>query len=99
MFNPVDSKVSFPDLETDILKFWDEHKIFQRRVDERPEDNLFIFYEGPPTANARPGIHHVLPRVLKDLITRYRTMRGIVSPEKLDGIHMAFLLNWKWRKN
>ena len=76
MFNPVDSKVSFPDLETDILKFWDEHKIFQRSVDERPEDNLFIFYEGPPTANARPGIHHVLPRVLKDLITRYRTMRG-----------------------
>ena len=76
MFNPVDSKVSFPDLETDILKFWDEHKIFQRSVDERPEENLFVFYEGPPTANARPGIHHVLPRVLKDLITRYRTMRG-----------------------
>ena len=76
MFNPVDSKVSFPDLETDILKFWEEYKIFQRSVDERPEDNLFVFYEGPPTANARPGIHHVLPRVLKDLITRYRTMRG-----------------------
>ena len=76
MFNPVDSKVSFPDLETDILKFWDEHKIFQRSVDERPEENLFVFYEGPPTANARPGIHHVLPRVLIDLITRYRTMRG-----------------------
>ena len=60
----------------DILKFWEEREIFRRSVDERPEDNLFVFYEGPPTANARPGIHHVLPRVLKDLINRYRTMQG-----------------------
>ena len=60
MFKPVESKVSFPNLEQEVLAFWQQNAIFRRSIDERPEDKMFIFYEGPPTANARPGIHHVL---------------------------------------
>ena len=82
MFKPVDSKVSFPRLEEGILDFWRKNAIFQRSIDERPEDKLFVFYEGPPTANARPGIHHVLARVFKDLIPRYKTMQGYRVPRK-----------------
>ncbi|MCC7090133.1 MAG: class I tRNA ligase family protein, partial [Dehalococcoidia bacterium] len=82
MFKPVDSRVSFPKMEQEILTFWQRNAIFRRSVEERPEDRLFIFYEGPPTANARPGIHHVLSRVFKDLIPRYKTMRGYRVPRK-----------------
>ena len=82
MFKPVDSRVSFPKLEQEILSFWQRNAIFRRSIEERPEDRLFIFYEGPPTANARPGIHHVLSRVFKDLIPRYKTMRGYRVPRK-----------------
>lgn len=82
MFTPVDPRVSFPQLEARILSFWKENEIFRRSVDERPEDKLFVFYEGPPTANARPGIHHVLARVFKDLIPRYKTMQGYRVPRK-----------------
>ena len=82
LFRPVDPSVSFPELETGILAFWREHDIFQRSIEERPEDNLFVFYEGPPTANGRPGVHHIMPRVIKDLFARYKTMRGYRVPRK-----------------
>jgi isoleucyl-tRNA synthetase len=82
MFKPVESKVSFPRLEQDVLAFWQQNAIFRRSIEERPADKLFVFYEGPPTANARPGIHHVLSRVFKDLIPRYKTMRGYRVPRK-----------------
>jgi isoleucyl-tRNA synthetase len=82
MFKPVDAKVSFPALEQGIIEFWRKHAIFLRSVEERPADRTFVFYEGPPTANARPGIHHVLARVFKDLIPRYKTMQGYRVPRK-----------------
>jgi len=82
MFEPVDAKVSFPKLEQEVLAFWQQNAIFRRSIEERPEDRRFIFYEGPPTANARPGIHHVLSRVFKDLIPRYKTMQGYRVPRK-----------------
>jgi isoleucyl-tRNA synthetase len=82
VFRSVDPKVSFPELEARILQFWKEHRIFEKSIEQRPEDRLFVFYEGPPTANARPGIHHVLSRVFKDLIPRYKTMRGYRVPRK-----------------
>lgn len=82
MFQPVDPKVHFPELEQRILASWKERRIFERSVEERPEDNVFVFYEGPPTANNRPGIHHVLARVFKDLIPRYKTMQGYRVPRK-----------------
>src|SRR4030043_1038952 len=66
----------FPKLEEKILKFWKENKIFEESILRRKKAPSFIFYEGPPTANAKPGIHHVLSRVYKDMICRYKTMRG-----------------------
>ncbi len=62
--------------EEAILKFWEENKIFEKSVKQRAESRKFVFYEGPPTANGKPGIHHVLARSFKDIICRYKTMRG-----------------------
>lgn len=76
MFKPVDSRQSFPKMEEDVLRFWKENDIFRKSVEQRPEDKPYIFFEGPPTANARPGVHHVLSRAFKDLFPRYKTMRG-----------------------
>lgn len=75
-FDVVSSRVSFPDLDAEILDYWKERDVFRRSVDERPDAPLFMMYEGPPTANGSPGIHHVLARVFKDVISRYRTMKG-----------------------
>ena len=75
-FKEVTDKIKYSDLERDILEFWKTNKIFERSVSERDGKPGFTFYEGPPTANGRPGIHHVLARTLKDLVCRYKTMRG-----------------------
>jgi len=82
MFQPVDSKVSFPDVERKVLDLWRERRIFQKSIDARSSSPRFIFYEGPPTANGNPGIHHVLSRVFKDVIPRYKTMKGFCVPRK-----------------
>ena len=75
-YEPVSSKVNFPDLERSILEHWKAAGTF-REVDRvRADAPLFVFYEGPPTANGSPGIHHVLSRSFKDVILRYKTMRG-----------------------
>ena len=76
MFTPVPSRVSLPELDARIIDYWKERDIFRRAESERPDAPLFMLYEGPPTANGSPGIHHVLARVFKDVICRYRTMKG-----------------------
>ncbi|MCP4728286.1 MAG: isoleucine--tRNA ligase [bacterium] len=76
MYEKLPTQVNYPELESEIVEFWKEHNIFKRSVEERPEDRQFIFYEGPPTANGKPGIHHVISRTIKDLICRYKTMQG-----------------------
>jgi len=80
MFHPVSSKVNFPQVEESILGWWGKHKVFERSVNARSGGPRFVFYEGPPTANGSPGIHHVLARVFKDAIPRYRTMKGDYTP-------------------
>ncbi|MYD16838.1 MAG: isoleucine--tRNA ligase [Chloroflexi bacterium] len=70
------------ELEQRIREFWRDRDIFRRSVEERPEDDIYSFYEGPPTANGTPGVHHVLSRVFKDLFPRYQTMRGKRVPRK-----------------
>ena len=82
MFNPVSSRVSFPELDAKVLQHWKEKDVFRRTETERPDAPLFMMYEGPPTANGSPGIHHVLARVFKDVICRYRTMKGYRVPRK-----------------
>ncbi len=73
---PEFKNVSQPALEEDILNWWDEAQIFERCVAERADAPGFSFFEGPPTANGRPGIHHVLSRTIKDLFCRYKTLKG-----------------------
>ena len=70
------------ELEAGVRAFWRDSDIFHRSVEERPEDDVYSFYEGPPTANGTPGVHHVLSRVFKDLFPRYQTMRGKRVPRK-----------------
>ncbi len=69
-------KFNFPKSEEKVLRFWKENKIFEKSIKKRQKAPNFVFYEGPPTANAPPGIHHVLSRIFKDIICRYKTMQG-----------------------
>jgi isoleucyl-tRNA synthetase len=81
-FEPVDTKVSFPELEQAILAFWREVDVFHRQLEQRKDGPLWVFYEGPPTANGRPGIHHTEPRTFKDLYPRFKAMTGHHVPRK-----------------
>jgi isoleucyl-tRNA synthetase len=81
-FQPVDTKQSFPELEERVLARWREGKVFERSLANREGAEVWSFYEGPPTANGRPGSHHVLARVFKDVYPRYKTMRGYRVPRK-----------------
>jgi len=76
MFNPVSSKVDVNQMELAILKFWNEQEIFQRTSELRKGGPEYVFFEGPPTANGQPGVHHGLARAFKDMFPRYRMMRG-----------------------
>ena len=76
MFKEVPSTVKFPEMEEGILAFWKDQDIFHKSMAQREGASSYVFYEGPPTANGLPGIHHVLARVFKDLFPRYRTMKG-----------------------
>ena len=81
-FSPVDPKQSFPELEEKVLARWRESDLFRRSLDNRAEAEVWSFYEGPPTANGKPGSHHVLSRVFKDIYPRYKTMAGYRVPRK-----------------
>jgi isoleucyl-tRNA synthetase len=81
-FNPVDPRQSFPELEERVLARWREGDVFARSLANREGAEVWSFYEGPPTANGRPGSHHVLSRVFKDVYPRYKTMRGYRVPRK-----------------
>lgn len=76
MFKRLTDKINYSQLELEILNFWKENRIFEKSISTREGRPGFTFYEGPPTANGMPGIHHVMSRTLKDLICRYKTMRG-----------------------
>lgn len=76
MFNPVSPKLSVTEMEEKVLAFWKERDIFHQTMESRKDGKPFVFFEGPPTANGRPGVHHLLARVFKDMFPRYQTMRG-----------------------
>ena len=75
-FDNVSNDFLLPKIEEEIIDYWDKNNIFTKTLLGRKESQIFTFYEGPPTANGTPGIHHVLARVIKDLILRYKTMQG-----------------------
>ena len=82
MLDEVNPKVSFPRLEEEIRDYWQSDGTFQASLDLRQGRQRFVFYEGPPTANGRPGTHHILARAFKDLFGRYKTMRGYFVERK-----------------
>jgi isoleucyl-tRNA synthetase len=82
MFAEVSTRAGFPEMEVEVLRFWKERDIFHKSLKQREGRPPFVFYEGPPTANNPPGIHHVLSRALKDLFPRYKTMRGYYVERK-----------------
>ncbi len=70
------SQLDMPAMDAEILKFWEEEGIFQKSIDQRDPNNPYVFFEGPPSANGKPGIHHVMARTVKDLFCRFHTMKG-----------------------
>jgi len=82
MYNKVSTDMNFVEREKQVEKFWEENQIFQKSMDNREGCPEYMFYDGPPTANGKPHIGHVLTRVIKDMIPRYRTMKGYYVPRK-----------------
>ena len=82
MYQKVSTDLNFVDREKQIEKFWKDQKIFEKSIESRKEGTPYVFYDGPPTANGKPHIGHVLTRVIKDMIPRYRTMKGYMVPRK-----------------
>ena len=82
MYQKVDTNLNFVDREKKVEEFWKENHIFEKSMENRKEGETYTFYDGPPTANGKPHIGHVLTRVIKDMIPRYRTMKGYYVPRK-----------------
>jgi isoleucyl-tRNA synthetase len=76
MFKPVSSRLNIQQEEEARLRFWRTNEIFKKSSDDRKDRTPFVMFEGPPTANGKPGVHHVLARAFKDMFPRYRTMQG-----------------------
>ena len=82
VYEKVSPELNFVDREKQVEKFWKENDIFEKSIENRKEGETYTFYDGPPTANGKPHIGHVLTRVIKDMIPRYRTMKGYMVPRK-----------------
>ena len=82
MYKKVPADLKFVDREKEVVDFWEKEKIFERTIEDKKDCPSYVFYDGPPTANGKPHIGHVLTRVIKDMIPRYRTMKGYQVPRK-----------------
>ena len=82
MYNKVQTDMNFTGREKQVEEFWKDENIFDKSVEERDGNEIYMFYDGPPTANGKPHIGHVLTRAIKDMIPRYRTMKGYQVPRK-----------------
>ena len=89
MYKKVSTDLNFVDREKEVLKFWEDHKIFEKSMEEKDGTDIYMFYDGPPTANGKPHIGHVLTRVIKDMICR----------EKRDGIRMDCRWNLRLKRH
>jgi isoleucyl-tRNA synthetase len=81
-FTPVPTAVNYPQMEERVMEMWQEKRIFEKTLSERADGPRYVFFEGPPTANGRPGIHHVLARAFKDMFPRYKIMQGYYVKRK-----------------
>ena len=82
MYEKVSTDMNFVERESGIADFWVANRVFEKSIEERREAPSYVFFDGPPTANGKPHIGHVLTRVIKDMIPRYRTMKGYMVPRK-----------------
>lgn len=82
VYQKVPTDLNFVEREKKVEKFWADHQIFEKSIESRAQGEPYVFYDGPPTANGKPHIGHVLTRVIKDMIPRYRTMKGYRVPRK-----------------
>ena len=82
MYQKVSTDLNFVEREKNVEKFWKDNQIFEKSMEQRKDGEIYTFYDGPPTANGKPHIGHVLTRVIKDMIPRYRTMKGYMVPRK-----------------
>ena len=82
VYEKVSSDMNFVEREKEVEKFWKENNVFEKSIENRKQGETYTFYDGPPTANGKPHIGHVLTRVIKDMIPRYRTMKGYMVPRK-----------------
>lgn len=82
MYEKVTTNLNFVEREKNIEKFWSDHQIFEKSIESKASCPEFTFYDGPPTANGKPHIGHVLTRVIKDMIPRYKTRKGYQVPRK-----------------
>ncbi|NDC43311.1 MAG: hypothetical protein EBZ77_17475, partial [Chitinophagia bacterium] len=74
--------LNMPSIEQEVLAQWKSDEVFKQSVEQRRHNDTFVFYEGPPSANGMPGIHHVISRTLKDMVCRYKTMKGYLVERK-----------------
>jgi len=81
-YEEFDKSQTLPQIEEEVLTYWEEHETFRKSVEQRAAAPRYVFYEGPPTANGHPGTHHVLARTIKDVVCRYKTMRGFLVERK-----------------
>ena len=95
MYRKVPADLNFVAREKEVEKFWEDRDIFKKSMENRKEAETYTFYDGPPTANGKPHIGHVLTRVIKDMIPRYRTMKGYDVPRRPAGIPTDFRSSWK----
>ena len=82
MFEAIDAKESFPKMEEAVLKFWEDNKIFEQSVEARKDAPLFSIYDGPPFATGLPHYGHLLAGTIKDVVPRYKTMKGFYVPRR-----------------
>ena len=82
MYREVANRIDLPGMEREIIKFWQDNEIFHKSLNQRDENKRWVFYEGPPTANGKPGAHHVEARVFKDVFPRFRAMQGYFVPRQ-----------------
>ena len=87
---PERGPLDLPSLSQEWLKVWDKENTFQQSVESRPADKPYVFFEGPPSANGKPGIHHVMARAIKDIFCRFQTLKGHASDvmlPRIDGVN------------
>ena len=82
MYKKVPNNMDFVKREGEVLQFWTDNDVFRRSMEQRKQGETYTFYDGPPTANGKPHIGHVLTRVIKDMIPRYHAMKGQMVPRK-----------------